>query len=464
MEISITIFATFEISKGATFHQLNALHLKFNAHFSEMVVNIKNGSDVNTNKLKRAIEQVRQQPMDCLAQVNIIDKFIMKQIGTHYALELCTKDIQDANIALKMIDDYAIGKVNRDMLLATMATTSKVFNENSTRFEQPIANTVTFILKTMIPMVIFISLFNILFISFTSKSISNSIRGVINLLSKNDADDDLDEQINKNVSGELRELLTVAKQRIRNDLYNKEMNKELESLVEKRTVSLQRANDELAQFAYRASHDLKAPLSSTKGLAKYINQDIESGDLDEAKANAKKICAQMERLENLVVDILSLAKADLGSSNKEAIDFAQIMLEVKGRLSWLIEKNDIDLIEEVNISETVMAEKPRIAQIIENLVSNSIKYRDAKKESSFVKIKAFDNAGSLSLLIEDNGLGIPTDEKDQAFKIFKRFHPNVSSGSGLGLSIIKKHVDYMNGNISFDSSQAGTLFTIQIPK
>lgn len=464
IEISITIFATFQLAKGAYFHQLNVLHLKFNATFSEMVVEIRNDGPINTDELNHIVGQIRQQSIDCLDNINFLDEFIMRQVGTHYALELCVKDYEDGTNTLKALEDYEQEEITAASLLLILEQASDAFNKASAEFEQPIAITVSFIFKTMIPLVIFISVFNIFFISFLSKSISTSIKDVINLLSKKDPDLNLSEQIEENVSGELRELLIVARQRIKSDLETIEINKQLEHLVEKRTLSLQQANDELAQFAYRASHDLKAPLSSSKVLAKYIDEDIGAGNLDEASANAKRVSEQMERLEKLVVDILSLTKAELKSESKELINFSEIIDDVKNRQSWLFDNIAINFIEEINHSRDFYAEKTRVSQIIENLMTNSIKYRDPSKNNLFIKVKTYDDKENFFIVVEDNGLGIPSDQKDQVFIMFKRFHPSISSGSGLGLSIIKKHVDIMGGQINFDSSKKGTIFTIKLPK
>lgn len=464
IEISFTIWAAFQISKGATFHQLNSLHLKFNAVFSEQVVAIQRGDRMEPEVIRSTIEDIREQPIQCLKQVNILDKMIMKQIGTDYALDLCEKDIADADKALQLLTDYVSGTLDRDLLLEGLVAAAAAFNDNSTKFEAPITRTVSFIFQTMIPMVIFISLFNILFITYLSKTISGSIGDVIALLSEDSDDDSFVERIDRNVSGELKELLLAAKDRIKRDLFNREMTKELERLVDQRTVSLQRANDELAQFAYRASHDLKGPLTTTKELAKYIDQDIGSGNLDEARENAKNISSLMMRLEDLVVDILALAKADLDSGEKESVDFNELLTEVVERLSWLKQRDTVDIIQQIKLTDQPVVERARVAQIIENLLSNSIKYLNASADTPYVKVMVSDESRDIHIEIEDNGLGIPDDRKDDVFKMFKRFHPTVSSGSGLGMAIVKKHIDYMGGTIRFHSSNNGTRFNITIPK
>jgi signal transduction histidine kinase len=109
-------------------------------------------------------------------------------------------------------------------------------------------------------------------------------------------------------------------------------------------------------------------------------------------------------------------------------------------------------------------EKVRIVQILENLVSNAIKYSYQNHEQSFVKISVVEETNSYVIQVGDNGLGIPKSRQGEVFQMFKRFHPNVSFGSGLGMAIVKKHVDYMGGTIEMKSSGTGTIFTIVFVK
>ncbi len=464
VEISITIFAAFQISKGATFHQLNSLHLKYNAEFSELVNSVKNGEEFDLNHIEETINLVKDQPVACLEQVNLLDKFIMRQIGTYYALDLCEKDIRDANRALTALNKYDSDGISIDELAAELSEASKQFSANSTEFEAPITNTVSFILKTMIPLIVVISLFNIIFISYLSQTISDSIKNLIELLSNKRSTSDKYTSLEDQTSGELKELMIVAKKSIEKDLLNIETNKELQRIVSEKTASLQYANDELSQFAYRASHDLKSPLTTSKMFAHYVSVDIDAGNLEEAKNNSKKIYQQLEKLERFVVDILSLAKADLSNEKNEIVNFEEISKDAKEKIKHIAKQEACNVDIEINLKEPVVSVPVRFSQIIENLISNSIKYRDPKKDSPYVSVKIFDQNNTLYITVKDNGLGIPEKYHADLFQMFKRFHPDVNSGSGLGMSIVKKHIDYFQGSIEVDSSNKGTCITISISK
>jgi len=434
-EISLTLWSVFEISNGAKFHQLNLFHLKYATEFSNKVFSLEKDSTIDVVELEKLILDIRQQPIDCLESVNFLNEFIMKQIGTHGAIGICVKDIEDGNRVLLKISEYNDKKISKETFIFELKNAAYAFNESSSLFEKPVTETVLFVMKTMVPLVVGISLFNILFISFMSNTISSSIKSAVDLLKSKNSKESLAEDISKNVSGELKVLLEVAQERIRSEIFVTEINQQLEKLVEQRTESLTRANTELSQFAYRTSHDLKAPLTASKLLTNFIIEDIEAGDIDNAIQDINRIHDQMVKLEDLVMSILSLTEVDSIVDREIEPDIQFFSCPI------------------------------RITQILENLISNSLKYRDEKKsELAFIKVSLLGVADTYQLTVEDNGIGIPEDRHKEVFQMFKRFHPQLSFGSGLGLAIVKKHIDYLDGTIQMQTSPGGTKFIITIPK
>lgn len=463
-EISLTLWSVFEISKGAKFHQLNFLHLKYTAEFSSKISSLTIDSVINPAELETIILNIQQQPIDCIDSVNFMNEFIMKQINTYQAVEICVKDIKDTKYALSILSQFKDDKLSKETLIVHLKNSADAFNSNSTLFEKPVKETVSFVMKAMIPLVIIISLFNILFITFMSKTISGSILNAIRLL-QNPHKESLAEDIDNNVSGELKVLLDVARKRLKNELLITEVNQKLEKLVEQRTESLTRANGELSQFAYRTSHDLKAPLTASKQLTHFIIEDIQAGEIDTAIENTTRIHDQMGKLEELVMNILSLTEADSLEGSNSLIDFDKILNDIEQRCSGITDPSDYKIIREIPITIEMFNNPARITQILENLISNAIKYRDENKsELPLIKINVSEENNMFQLTVEDNGVGIPADRHNEVFLMFKRFHPKLSFGSGLGLAIIKKHIDYLNGTITMKTSNNGTTFSITIPK
>ncbi|MEM9101692.1 MAG: HAMP domain-containing sensor histidine kinase [Pseudomonadota bacterium] len=463
IEVSITVWAAFQISKGATFHQLNFLHLKYNNQFMSQVVALENGIETNFELLVSTVNKIRQQPIDCLKQVGWLDKFIMQLIDTDHALDLCQKDIQDADEALLVLEKYKNNEINKQELIQSLRHLSQVFIHNSTAFEGPVTFTVEFILRTMIPMIIVISILNISFITYLSRTISGSIRQTINLLSKKSEYSLLSQELQRRVSGELKELLDVARDRIEKDCMNIEMNEKLQQLVFEKTTSLKQANEELEQFSYRTSHDLKGPLTRTKRLCRFVIDDIRDNKHEQAIEHLKFIEQQMASLEKLVEDLMSLSKADLNEHPKEKIDLQALIDELLQQQKIVLEESGLEVQIDFAACKTVVCQGERLIQVLENLLSNSCKYRDQNKQQSWLKIVSNIDDSHYYLSIEDNGLGIPEAYREGVFKQFKRFHPDVSFGSGLGLSIIKKHIEKMQGSIEYQPKPEGTAFKIKLP-
>lgn len=242
------------------------------------------------------------------------------------------------------------------------------------------------------------------------------------------------------------------------------LHKGLEKSLVLSNAELNRKNEELDQFAYRSSHDLKAPLCSSRGLANLIESDIQSGDLDEAKKNSRRIAQQMTKLETLVVDMLALARADTIDNDYEAVNIASLLTSIHEDFFNLCEKNGVVFRQKVELAELPIVQKTRLSRVCENLIFNSIKYCNPQKAERYVEVIVVEESDTIKIAIIDNGLGIPKKQQKDVFKKFKRFHPQIAEGSGLGMSIVKRHVDRMNSQINFISSPAGSRFLISLPK
>lgn len=223
---------------------------------------------------------------------------------------------------------------------------------------------------------------------------------------------------------------------------------------------LQNSNEELAQFSYRTSHDLKAPLVTVRGLCGALIEDLKQGQLDEVEKNARKIETHVENLETLISDILNLARADLKSTDQEEIHFEQIVSEITSRLEGVYSDSEIQIRTDIDSSIKLNLSKIRITQILENLVSNAIKYRDINKPVNEVIVSLKEKDGKIYLSVADNGIGIPKKFEPRMFKMFQRFHPKISHGSGLGMYIVKKHAEKLGAEITFQSSEKGTVFKL----
>lgn len=235
-------------------------------------------------------------------------------------------------------------------------------------------------------------------------------------------------------------------------------------LLEQREKHLQIANEELEEFAYRTSHDLRSPLISCIKLLEMITQAIHADQKEKAIKSINIATSSLKKLENLVGDILILTRTKNLEESDELLDIRFLTNSTLEKLSYMDDYNRLEIETSFLLKEDVYTKNSRVQLIVENLISNAIKYQDTDKERSFVKISAREEKDYVVFSIEDNGLGIPANQQQKLFTMFKRFHPKVSFGSGLGLYMMKKSADVINGQILYEDTGQGSIFKLFIPK
>ena len=217
-------------------------------------------------------------------------------------------------------------------------------------------------------------------------------------------------------------------------------------------------NAELNNFVYRVSHDLRAPLTSIKGLIHL--QKIEYND--PPSQYLELIERSVEKLDRFIRDILSHSRNLNTSPIYEVIDFKKIVDQCFEELAYLPLANEI--VKKVNIQgRPYVGDKIRINEILRNLISNSIKYANKKSDHKFINIKINITEEEAFIEIEDNGIGIKKEMQPKIFDMFYRGHEN-SEGSGIGLYIVKQALQKLNGDISVESMELkGTKFILNLP-
>ncbi len=221
---------------------------------------------------------------------------------------------------------------------------------------------------------------------------------------------------------------------------------------------LLKANNELDQFIYKTSHDLRAPLLTALGLVELAQKDPEKDKHD----YLNMIKQSLQNLDNFIEDINAFYRNEKLAVRSERIDFDQI---IKDEIDNLQSANGTGI--EINYNITRVAElisdSIRLKTVMTNVLSNAIKYSDPNKESSFVNVDVQITPDTCQVKVEDNGIGIRKEYLNSIFDIFYRADEN-AKGSGLGLYIVKDTVDKLNGQIEVHSDYGkGTAFTITIP-
>jgi PAS domain S-box-containing protein len=239
-----------------------------------------------------------------------------------------------------------------------------------------------------------------------------------------------------------------------------------ERQIQESNGRLKALNCELSEFAYSASHDLKAPLTSIAGLLNYCGSDMAKGDHDEVRRNIERARALAEGLSKRIEDMLSLARADNHSSDRVIIDVPQAIAEV-----WSVLNGDgtalngkrVGLMTSFQHAEPFFCVETRFNVILENLLSNALKYSNPDIMERFVKIETWNEGDQFVMSVSDNGIGIAPEYGQKVFGLFQRVSNNNQPGSGLGLALVRKHVTTLKGKITLETNDELTVFKVVLP-
>lgn len=231
-------------------------------------------------------------------------------------------------------------------------------------------------------------------------------------------------------------------------------NKEIEIKNENLLV----VNKELDKFVYSASHDLRAPITSLKGLVE-LAKDEEN--IEELKNYITLMEQSLMKQDQFISDIIDYSRNKRLELRNKNINLNETIDEVILQHKHIKEANEIQIHKDLSV-KNINSDPLRIKIILNNLVSNAIKYSDKNKSSKFIHIKIFSFNAFLKIEVQDNGIGIKNEYIDKIFDMF--FVTNSNLGSGLGLYITKEAVDNLNGTITVSSKfTMGTTFTVLIP-
>ncbi len=234
-----------------------------------------------------------------------------------------------------------------------------------------------------------------------------------------------------------------------------------ETKLIKNHQELKKINEELDRFVYSASHDMRAPLSSLLGL---INVTEKTQSPEE-----KALCLNMMRerigvMEGFLKEITDYSRNVRTAVEKKPLKVLDAINDSLTELGFLFERNKITISAEVDPALTVMTDEPRFMVVLNNLISNGIKYYDPDKKNSVINIRATVNQNQFTLSIEDNGIGINREHMHRIFNMFYRA-TTIGEGSGLGLYIVNETVQKLGGTISVNSEEGiGSTFTVILPQ
>jgi PAS domain S-box-containing protein len=242
--------------------------------------------------------------------------------------------------------------------------------------------------------------------------------------------------------------------------------KKAEEALALNNMLLTQTNNDLDNFIYTASHDLKSPISNIEGLLQALLRTLPAESLESERAHRITSLMQdsVERFKKTIGNLTEVVKLQKEySEDARSVQLARVIQEVQLDLDPLIQSTNATLAIDTDACPAIYFTEKNLRSIIYNLVSNGIKY-SRPGGTPHISIRSQSIPGYCQLIVSDNGLGIAKGKIGQLFTMFKRFHDHVE-GSGIGLYIVKKIIDNAGGYIEVESTVGeGTTFAVYFPR
>lgn len=235
----------------------------------------------------------------------------------------------------------------------------------------------------------------------------------------------------------------------------------IEKRLEAQTRDLTRSNEELEQFAFVASHDLQEPLRMISTFTQMLAKSFEGRLGEETKVHMGFIVDGVKRMKKLIDDLLTFSQVEKRRMPPDFLDCNDALSAALQNLQTSLMEHDVEIIQDQLPS--VKANRTQVIQLLQNLISNAIKYRS--KNPPVIRISAALQKNMWLFSVQDNGIGFEKQYADRIFSLFQRLHKKTDyPGTGIGLSICKKIVGNMGGKIWAESQPGvGSVFYFTIP-
>lgn len=242
--------------------------------------------------------------------------------------------------------------------------------------------------------------------------------------------------------------------------YESEIRAKTERKLIAKTQQLEKSNRDLNDFAYIASHDLKSPLVGAKSLVSWIVEDNLDVLAEESKKHVSLLNNRLSRMERLLEDLLDYSRIGHKHGETSKVSICSLVSEVF-RLLQLSDNFQLKCHSSFTEFSTL---KTPLEVILRNLISNAIKHHD--RAEGHITVTITENENAYHFTVEDDGPGIPSEHQNKIFEVFTTLQPrDETEGSGMGLSIVKKTLDYYHCRIAIESDgKRGTKVTFTWPK
>ena len=233
-------------------------------------------------------------------------------------------------------------------------------------------------------------------------------------------------------------------------------------MLEVTNVELKRSNEELDDFAYIASHDLKEPLRAIHNHSRFLIEDYEGNLDEEGVKKLHRLTFLAKRMEKLISDLLYFSRLGRQDLARKDTNLNDVIDDIRNTLHGTLEEQHV-VINMTDALPTVFCDTVRVTELFRNLIVNAIKYNDSSEKQ--IEIGFDDSYGPNNdnhvFYVKDNGIGIDSEFHKEIFRIFKRLNnkKQYGPGTGSGLTFVKKIVEQHGGKIWIESESGnGTVF------
>ena len=220
---------------------------------------------------------------------------------------------------------------------------------------------------------------------------------------------------------------------------------------------LKTMNDELQNFTYTVSHDLKAPLVTISGFMGYLEQDARNGELDKLNKDILRINEAISKMQRLLNELLELSRIGRIMNPPEDVPFGEIVSEALALVEGRLKEKQVQVEVDGNLP-SVYGDRARLVEVIQNLVDNAAKFT-TDQENSKIEIGVDRTSEDRTFFVRDNGTGIESVHFERIFGLFNKLD-SLTEGTGIGLALVKRIIEVHGGKIWVESKglNEGTTF------
>jgi len=253
---------------------------------------------------------------------------------------------------------------------------------------------------------------------------------------------------------------------------------ELEELVVQRTLELQEAESSVrealekerelhalkSRFVSMASHEFRTPLSTIMSSVDLIGRYTEKTGDEKVDKHLGRIRGKVREMTAMLNEFLSLERIEQGQvqCNPTTFDIVDLCIELMEELRQLAKPGQALDYDHTAAERNVLSDRQMLSNVISNLVTNAIKYSPENKP---IELRSHIEGGRLVITVRDEGIGIPPEDQQHLFeRFFRGSNATTIQGTGLGLNLVKRYLDHLEGIIDFNSGSGNTKFTVTLPQ